>query len=157
MKLFGSKKSYAMEIATKRLIMGSEIAGLAPLRGYVKPEDRVVPVHSRLAKRRERQPAFVRRKTALPARRGPEAAATAAPIAAPLAIHSASSPLKVQSRKRREVALPLASAPAVKKEGFTWGSSNEIEEVNRTAFSRNWKYRCSICLLDGGVKMYFMC
>lgn len=50
MGLLRSKKSYAMEIATKPLIMASEIAGLASHRAYVKQENRVVPVRFRLAK-----------------------------------------------------------------------------------------------------------
>lgn len=45
--LFGMgkrQKSYGMEIATKPLVMASEIAGLEPLRGYIKQENRVMPV-----------------------------------------------------------------------------------------------------------------
>ncbi len=37
-----SRKSYALEIATKPLVMASEISGLEPLRGFIKQENRVV-------------------------------------------------------------------------------------------------------------------
>ncbi len=60
--LLGSKRSYAMEIATKPLVMASEIAGLAPLRAFIKQENRVVPVRFRLAKKRGRQPEFIERE-----------------------------------------------------------------------------------------------
>jgi hypothetical protein len=51
MGLLGSKKSYAMEIATKPLIMPSEISGLEPLHGFIKQENKVVPVHFQFAKK----------------------------------------------------------------------------------------------------------
>jgi type IV secretory pathway TraG/TraD family ATPase VirD4 len=60
--LLGSKRSYAMEIATKPLVMASEIAGLAPLRAFIKQENRVVPVRFRLTKKRGRQPEFIERE-----------------------------------------------------------------------------------------------
>ncbi len=46
--LLRSKKHFAMEIATKPLVMASAIAGLEPLRGYIKQENRVVPVRFQL-------------------------------------------------------------------------------------------------------------
>jgi hypothetical protein len=46
MRLFGSRKSYAMEIATEPLVMASEIFGLEPLHGFIKQENKVVPVLS---------------------------------------------------------------------------------------------------------------
>jgi hypothetical protein len=51
-----------MEIATKPLVIASEIAGLAPLAAYIKQENRVMPVRFRLAKKRARRPEFVERK-----------------------------------------------------------------------------------------------
>ena len=62
MGLLGSKKSYAMEIATKPLIMPSEISGLASLHGFIKQENQVVPVFFQLAKKRAKQPEFIERK-----------------------------------------------------------------------------------------------
>ena len=57
-----SKKSYAMEIAVKPLVMASEISGLEPLRAFIKQENRVVPVWFRLTKKCSKQPEFVERK-----------------------------------------------------------------------------------------------
>jgi hypothetical protein len=62
MKLLGSRKSYAMEIATKPLVMASEISGLEPLHGFIKQENRVVPVYFQFAKKHGRQPEFIERK-----------------------------------------------------------------------------------------------
>ena len=61
-ELIGSRKNYAMEIATKPLIMASEIAGLEPLHGFVKQENKVVPVKFAYVERRSLQPAFIERK-----------------------------------------------------------------------------------------------
>ena len=62
MGILGSKKSYAREIATKPLIMPSEISGLESLHGFIKQENRVVPVFFQLTKGRSRQPKFIERK-----------------------------------------------------------------------------------------------
>ncbi len=51
-----------MEIATKPLVMASEISGLEPLHGFIKQENRVVPVHFRLIEKHGRQPEFIERK-----------------------------------------------------------------------------------------------
>ncbi len=64
--LLRSKKQFAMEIATKPLVMASEIAGLEPLRGYVKQENRVVPVRFQLMPKKARQPEFIERKMVIP-------------------------------------------------------------------------------------------
>ncbi len=67
--LFGkpqSNRSYTMEIATKPLVMASEIAGLEPLRAYIKQENRVVPVRFQLVPKRVRQPEFIERKMVIP-------------------------------------------------------------------------------------------
>jgi hypothetical protein len=60
-KLLVSQKSFSMEIATKPLIMASEITGLEPLRGFIKQENRVVPVKFAYIAMRCLQPAFVER------------------------------------------------------------------------------------------------
>ena len=62
MKLLGSRKSYAMEIATKPLVMASEISGLEPLHGFIKQENKVVPVHFQFARKHGRQREFIERK-----------------------------------------------------------------------------------------------
>lgn len=60
--LLQSKKHFAMEIATKPLVMASEIAGLEPLRAYIKQENRVVPVRFQLVPKRAKQLEFIERK-----------------------------------------------------------------------------------------------
>jgi len=60
-KLLRSQKSFSMEIATTPLVMASEIAGLEPLHGFVKQENRVVPVEFAYIGMRSLQPAFVER------------------------------------------------------------------------------------------------
>lgn len=62
MRLLGSRKSYAMEIATKPLVMASEISGLEPLYGFIKQENKVVPVHFQFVRKHGRQPEFIERK-----------------------------------------------------------------------------------------------
>ena len=116
MGLLRSKKSYAMEIATKPLIMASEIAGLDSHHAYIKQENRVVPVRFRLAKKRKKQPEFIERKMEKPAPR--KAAELPAPAQA-----SAPAPPK----KPAQPALPLPHAAAEKREGFIWDASQEIE------------------------------
>ena len=64
--LLRAKRNYAMEIATKPLVMASEIAGLEPLRGYIKQENRVVPVKFALVPKRSLQPEFIERKMTVP-------------------------------------------------------------------------------------------
>ncbi|RRA50504.1 type II toxin-antitoxin system RelB/DinJ family antitoxin [Acidipila sp. EB88] len=62
-KLLSGHSSYTMEIATKPLVMASEIAGLAPSSGYIKQENRVMPVKFAYVPKRSLQPVFVERKT----------------------------------------------------------------------------------------------
>jgi len=87
--LLRSKKHFAMEIATKPLVMASEIAGLEPLRGYIKQENRVMPVKFQLVPKKARQPEFVERKMVIPEPRPmpppvfPEPPKAAAPVAKP--------------------------------------------------------------------------
>lgn len=117
MGLLRSKKSFAMEIATKPLIMASEIAGLAPLRGFIKQENRVVPARFALAKKRTRQAEFIERKM-------PEVAPrpTLPVPALPAHTEPPKKPAAVQAT------LPLFDAPAVKPtEAFVWDESKGIE------------------------------
>ena len=120
MGLLGSKTSYAMEIATKALIMPSEISGLEPLHGFIKQENRVVPVFLRLAKKRSKQPEFMERKMpqSVP-RPAPQVPATPEPTPPPK-----------KPAKSVQDSLPLAdpSSPNGKpKEGFQWDESKGIE------------------------------
>jgi hypothetical protein len=119
MGLIGSKKSYALEIATKPLILPSEISGLEPLHGFIKQENRVVPVFFQMAKKRSKQPAFIERKmpqlAPRPIPQVPAAPALGLPLKTPTAAVQAS--------------LPFADPAATSKpkEAFVWDESKGIE------------------------------
>ncbi len=115
MQLLGSKQSYAMEIATKPLVMASEIAGLPPLYGYIKQENRVVPAHFQLAKKRGKQPEFVEREREEPA---PQKL-----VEKPVK----GSVLEPAPLQQMQADLLLARTAEVKQEKFTWDSSREID------------------------------
>ncbi len=112
MGLLRAKKSYAMEIATKPLVMASEIAGLDSHRAYIKQENRVVPVRFRLAKKRKKQPEFIERKTE---------------TSAPRKTAEVPAPAQAAPQKPVQAVPPLDEAPAVRREGFVWDASREIE------------------------------
>ena len=116
MKLLGSRKSYAMEIATKPLVMASEISGLEPLHGFIKHENRVVPVHFRLAKNHGRQPEFIERRMPKVTPR-------------PVLTMPAPAPAKLPAKRAvAQVVLPLSPASAAKpKEAFVWDESKGID------------------------------
>ncbi len=119
MKLLGSRKSYAMEIATKPLVMASEISGLEPLRGFIKQENRVVPVHFQFARKHGRQPEFIERKL-------PEIAPRPSPPTPVVRTEQSKTLPTVQAK------LPLFDAPADNpndkpKEAFVWDESKGIE------------------------------
>lgn len=118
-ELLGSRKSYAMEIATKPLVMASEISGLEPLHGFIKQENKVVPVHFHFAKKRGRQPEFIERKL-------PEIAPRRSP---PTSVTRAEQP---RAPAAAQATLPLFDVPADKardkpKEAFVWDESKAIE------------------------------
>jgi hypothetical protein len=115
MGLLRSKKSFSMEIATKPLIMASEIAGLVPLSGFIKLENYVVQVEFRLAKKQRNQPEFLERRREEPLPRKADVAKIPG---------SAQSP---ESKKAVQAVLPLGEKPAVKREGFSWDESKGIE------------------------------
>jgi len=113
--LLGSRRSYAMEIATKPLIMASEISGLEPLHGFIKQENKVVPVHFQFAKKRGRQAEFIERK--LPG--------IAPRPSSPTPVVRAEQP---KSSAAIQATLPLFDAPAEKpKDGFVWDETKGIE------------------------------
>jgi type IV secretory pathway TraG/TraD family ATPase VirD4 len=115
MGLLRSKKSFALEIATKPLVMASEIAGLAPLSGFIKLENHVVRARFRLAKKRNRQPEFLERAREQPLPRRADAVKTADAVNVP------------EAKKPVQAVLPLEETPVVKKEGFSWDESKGIE------------------------------
>jgi hypothetical protein len=97
MKLLGSKKSYAMEIATKPLVMASEISGLEPLHGFIKQENRVVPVHFQFARKHGRQPEFIEREI-------PEISPRPSPHTPPIAA-------RAEQSSAAQATLPLSMRP----------------------------------------------
>ena len=113
MGLLAGKKSYAMEIATKPLIMASEISGLEPLRAFIKRENQVVPVRFQLAKKRGGQPEFIERRMPALAPR-PALSMPAAPVELP--------------RKPAQAALPFSDPPAAQpKKAYVWDESKGID------------------------------
>jgi type IV secretory pathway TraG/TraD family ATPase VirD4 len=113
--LVGSKKSFAMEIATKPLIMPSEIAGLPPLTGFIKIENYVLPAKFRLAKKQSKQPEFVERAREQPLQRKMDVVKTSASVKEP------------EMKKPVQGLLPLEETSVVKREGFSWDDSKGIE------------------------------
>jgi type IV secretory pathway TraG/TraD family ATPase VirD4 len=113
MGLLAGKKSYAMEIATKPLIMASEISGLEPLRAFIKRENQVVPVRFQLAKKRAGQPEFIERRMPALAPR-PALSMPTAPAELP--------------RKPAQAALPFSDPPAAQpKKVYVWDESKGID------------------------------
>ncbi|HUN85603.1 MAG TPA: type IV secretion system DNA-binding domain-containing protein, partial [Terracidiphilus sp.] len=124
MRMFGSRKSYAMEIATKPLVMASEISGLEPLHGFIKQENKVVPVHFQFARKHDRQSEFIERKMPVVPRPTPPTP----PIAAPAKQSKPSA--------AAQAVLPLFDAPTDNstdkpadqpKEAFVWDETKGIE------------------------------
>lgn len=105
-----------MEIATKPLIMASEIAGFAPLTGFIKLEDHVVPARLSLAKKQSKQPEFIERRMEKPRPHTVEVVKTAPPAKGP-----------ETNKKPVQCVLPLEETSATKREGFSWDESTGIE------------------------------
>jgi hypothetical protein len=123
MRLLGSRKSYAMEIATKPLVVASEISGLEPLHGFIKQENKIAPVHFQFARKRGGQPEFIERKL-------PEIAPRPSPPTPVVRTGQPRTPAAAQAM------LPLFPAPADNptdkpadkpKEAFVWDESKGIE------------------------------
>jgi hypothetical protein len=119
MRLLGSRKSYAMEIATKPLVMASEISGLEPLHGFIKQENKVIPVHFQFSRKRSGQAEFIERKM-------PEVAPRPSAPTPVARTEQPRTPAAVQTT------LPLFDTPADKptdkpKEAFVWDESKGIE------------------------------
>jgi len=121
MGLLRSKKSFSLEIVTKPLVMASEIAGLEPLRGFIKQENRVAPVCFALAKKRSKQPEFIERK--LPDLLPRMKVETAPPVAV--------TPIKPPMKKpvpAVQTSLPLFPATDLEaKEVYVWDESKGID------------------------------
>jgi hypothetical protein len=121
MGLLRSKKSFSLEIVSKPLVMASEIAGLEPLRGFIKQENRVVLVRFALAKKRGKQPEFIERTLPEVA---PRMKVEAAP---PVAVV----PTKLKIKKpiaAVQVSPPLSSVADLEaKEVYLWDESKGID------------------------------
>jgi hypothetical protein len=108
-----------MEIATKQLVMASEISGLEPLHGFIKQENRVVPVYFQFARKHGRQPEFIERKM-------PEV------VPKPSAPTPVVPTEQLRTPATAQATLPLFDAPAEistgkPKEEFVWDESKGIE------------------------------
>jgi hypothetical protein len=100
-----------MEMATKPLVMASDISGLEPLHGFIKQENKVVPVYFHFSRKRGGQREFIERKL-------PEIAPRPSP---PM-------PVALTEQPRKPTTLPLFDAPADKpNEAFVWDESKGIE------------------------------
>jgi hypothetical protein len=132
-KLLRSQKSFSMEIATKPLIMASEIAGLEPLHGFVKQENRVVPVEFAYIAMRTLQPAFVERTMTIQEPRQLPPTVTPEPPQLPIP-----TPQMVQAPAAREPALPPAvvAAPELPLFPETVSPESTQPEPRRSAFKK---------------------
>ncbi|MGA3047468.1 MAG: type IV secretion system DNA-binding domain-containing protein [Terracidiphilus sp.] len=116
-------KQYTMEIATKPLVMASEIAGLEPLHGYIKQENRVASVRFPYVAVIERQPAFLER-TPPPAPR-PELVKALASQPASESVAATEAPKRPA---KRQGLFPGASQPkVVNAEPTVWHESEWID------------------------------
>jgi type IV secretory pathway TraG/TraD family ATPase VirD4 len=123
MDLLRGQKSYALEIATKPLVMPSEISGLAPLRAFIKQENRVVSVRFRLAKKRKNQPEFIERK--MPdLKPRPESVETAPQ---PLAIAPEPVSLETDTVPQKKPVQNVSPAPAKARAAYVWDESKGID------------------------------
>lgn len=100
--------------------MASEIAGMEPLRAFIKQENRVVPVRLALAKKRSKQPEFVERAI-------PELIPMVhLEATAPMSIAVTKAPMKKPTDAVQE-SLPLSPATDLEaKEVYVWDESNGI-------------------------------
>lgn len=121
MGLLRSKKSFSLEIVTKPLVMASEISGLEPLRGFIKQENRVVPVRFALVKKRGKQPEFIERKL-------PELIAKVQVEAAtPVSLAPTKSPTR-KAIAAVQASPPLSQATDLEaKEVYVWDESKGID------------------------------
>ncbi len=138
--LLGSKKNFAMEIATKPLVMASEIAGLEPLRGYIKQENRVMPVKFAFVAKRSQQPEFIERKMTIPEPRLPPPLLVQmeARLSPPPAAERLASPTICQPPEAMDI------RPTPTQEPKNLGAESTQPERRKSAFkkdgmAREWK------------------
>ena len=124
MGLLRSKKSFAMEIATKPLVMPSEIAGLEPLHGYIKLGNRVVPAHLPYLKPKAKQLGFIERKMPVLV---PRPAPPVVPIEVPTTSASVQSAAPTKPVKTQAAFAPFTKQRAVNEARLEWEESEWIE------------------------------
>jgi hypothetical protein len=124
MGLLRNKKSFTMEIATKPLVMPSEIAGLEPLHGYIKQGNLVVPAQFPYLKSKVKQPGFIERTIPVPA---PRIVPQSVPLAIPTtpAVNQVEVPRKPV--KKQSAFAPFSKQRAVNEERSEWDESDWIE------------------------------
>jgi type IV secretory pathway TraG/TraD family ATPase VirD4 len=124
MGLLRSSKSFAMEIATKPLVMPSEIAGLEPLHGYIKQGNLAILAHLPYLKPKAKQPGFIERTIPVPAPRPtPQPVSHATP--APPAVDRLDVPKKPV--KNQAAFAPFSKQRAVNEKSSEWDESEWIE------------------------------
>src|SRR6185312_2657822 len=124
MGLLRSKKSFTMEIATKPLVMPSEIAGLEPLHGYIKQGNLVVPAQFPYLRSKAKQPGFIERVIPVPAPRS-----TTQPVSHVTPTRPAVDQLEVPKKpvKKQAAFAPFSKQRAVNEESSEWDESKWIE------------------------------
>ena len=124
MGLLRSKKSFTMEIATKPLVMPSEIAGLEPLHGYIKQGNLVVPAQFPYLKSKAKQSGFIERTIPVPA---PRIVPQSVPLA--ISIAPAVDQLEVHKKpvKKQAAFAPFSKQRAVNEKSSEWDESEWIE------------------------------
>jgi Type IV secretion-system coupling protein DNA-binding domain len=110
MGLLRSKRSFAMEIATKPLVMPSEIAGLEPLHGYIKLGNRVVPARLPYLKPKAKQLGFIERNMPVLV---PRPAPPVVPVKASTLPVSTPGAVAKKPVKKQEVFAPFSKQRAV--------------------------------------------
>lgn len=143
-----ANRSWSLEIATKPLVMASELAGLPALRAYLKQGNRVTPLRFRYTRPRSRQPEFIDRKTAVP-----EPRALPTPAVEPEFAQAAPEPVHMLAESAmREAAAPpqvvvnavaiLASEPELASLGEPGREESAQPKPRRSAFrkgpAREW-------------------
>jgi hypothetical protein len=123
MGLLRSKKSFTMEIATKPLVMPSEIAGLEPLHGYIKQGNLVVPAQFPYLKSKAKQQGFIERTIPVPPRIVPQSV----PFTIPTPPTVDGRDVSRKPVKKQNVFAPFSKQRAVNDEHSEWDESKWIE------------------------------
>jgi hypothetical protein len=113
-----------MEIATKPLVMASEIAGLEPLHGYIKQGNRVAPAHLPYLRPKAKQPGFIERKMSVLV---PRPAPPVVPIDVSATPASTPSAAPKKPVKKPAAFAPFSNQRAANEKTSDWDESQWIE------------------------------